>query len=94
MWGIKLGLMIFATLADPSLPSDKIIWSGTSNGMFSVRSAYYLGLDLLRKQKGECSFRVSSAIFGKNFGLLKFLTPQKNFFGELAKICFLLNKIY
>jgi hypothetical protein len=38
-----------------SLPPDKIIWNGISNGLFSVRSAYHLGLDLLRSKKRECS---------------------------------------
>jgi hypothetical protein len=47
----------------PSLPPDKNVWSGTFNGLFYVRSAYHLGLDLLRKQKEECSFRVISADF-------------------------------
>lgn len=41
----------------PSLPLNKIIWNDTSNGMFSVRSAYHLGLELVRKQEGEYSTR-------------------------------------
>jgi hypothetical protein len=47
----------------PSLPPDKIFWNGSSNGLFSVRNAYHLGLDLLKKQKGECSFRGINADF-------------------------------
>jgi hypothetical protein len=62
-----------------SLPPDKIFWSGTSNGMFSVRSAYHLGLDLLRKQKGECSFRIISADFWKKLWALKVPNSSKIF---------------
>jgi hypothetical protein len=35
----------------PSLLPDKVIWNGTFNGMFSVRSAYHLGMDLIRSKK-------------------------------------------
>lgn len=31
-----------------SLPPDKIIWNCTLNGVFSVKSAYHMALDLLR----------------------------------------------
>jgi hypothetical protein len=61
----------------PSLPPDKIFWSGTSNGLFSVRNAYHLGLDLLRKQKGECSFRVISTDFWKKLWALKVAKSSK-----------------
>jgi len=49
----------------PSLPPDKIIWNGTSNGMFSVKSAYHMALDLLRRKNGECSASYGNSIFWK-----------------------------
>jgi hypothetical protein len=63
----------------PSLPPDKIIWSGTSNGMFSVRSAYHLRLELLRKQEGECSTRLNNADFWKKLWAIKAPNSSKIF---------------
>jgi hypothetical protein len=63
----------------PSLPPDKIIWSGTSNGMFYVRSDCHMGLELLRKQKGECSSRLSSADFWKKLWAIKIPNSSKIF---------------
>lgn len=38
------------------LPSeDRIIWRGTKNGFFSVRSAYFLELEDITKQRGSAS---------------------------------------
>jgi hypothetical protein len=55
----------------PSLPPDKIIWNGTSNGMFFVRSAYHLGLELMRRQEGECSTRPIRGDFWKRLWSIK-----------------------
>jgi len=63
----------------PSLPPDKIFWNGSSNGLFSVRNAYHLGLDLLKKQKGECSFRGINADFWKKLWSLKVPNSSKIF---------------
>jgi hypothetical protein len=54
----------------PPLPPDKIIWNGTSNGMFSIRSAYYSGLELMRRQEGECSTRPSRDEFWKKLWVI------------------------
>jgi hypothetical protein len=68
----------------PSLPPDKIIWSGTSNGMFSVRSAYHMGLELLRRQEGECSSRPSRDDFWKKHWAIKAPNSSKIF---LSRAC-------
>jgi len=47
----------------PSLPPNKIIWNGTSSGIFSVKSAYHLGMDMLRRLEGECSSRFDRSDF-------------------------------
>jgi hypothetical protein len=63
----------------PSLPPDKIIWNGTSNGLFSVRSAYHLGLDLLRSKKGECSSSSNRSEFWKKLWAIKAPNSSKIF---------------
>nr|XP_023914149.1 uncharacterized protein LOC112025707 [Quercus suber] len=51
---------ILGILISPSLPNDSRIWAWTSNGIFSVRSAYGVALKVLndnkkKEEKGECS---------------------------------------
>ena len=41
-----------------NLPEDKIIWVGNNNGVFSVKSAYYVALAMIKSSDcGECSYR-------------------------------------
>jgi hypothetical protein len=68
------------------LPPDKIIWNGTSNGMFSVKSAYHMA--------GSAQPVMAIVFSGKKkFGQLKLQMLQKNLFGELVKMCCPLNRI-
>jgi hypothetical protein len=63
----------------PSLPPDKIIWNGTSNGMFSVKSVYHMALDLLRRKNGECSTSYGNSVFWKKNWAVKASNASKNF---------------
>jgi hypothetical protein len=57
-----------------------MIWNGTSNGMFFVRSVYHLGLDLMRRKKGECSTNSSRIEFWKKLWAIKAPNSSKKFF--------------
>jgi hypothetical protein len=39
----------------PFLPQDQLLWRCTKNGMFTVRSAYHLGMEMKTVQQPECS---------------------------------------
>jgi len=38
-----------------SLPPDKLVWQGTNDGVFSVKSAYHMGMDSNSRSKGSAS---------------------------------------
>jgi len=63
----------------PSLPPDKIIWNGTLNGVFSVKSAYHMALDLLKRKNGECSSNSGKSEFWKKIWAVKAPNASKNF---------------
>jgi hypothetical protein len=44
----------------PQRQQDKLIWAGTKNGVFSVRSAYHLALDKKERNRGSCSYEEHS----------------------------------
>ena len=39
----------------PSLPPDKLVWRGTTDGIFSVRSAYHMGMENTFRGRGSAS---------------------------------------
>ena len=40
-----------------NLPKDKIIWVGNNRGVFTVKSAYYIALNLVESsEEGVCSY--------------------------------------
>ena len=58
---------------------DKLIWEGTTNGLFSVESAYHLAKEMEDKNKAECSKSTWSSGVWKRLWKLKIPNVEKNF---------------
>lgn len=48
-------VVILGIPISPSLPNDSRIWAWTSNGKFTVRSAYRVAVNVLQDEKGTSS---------------------------------------
>jgi hypothetical protein len=55
------------------------VWSGTSNGMFSVRSTFHLSKEIQRRSEGECSDTDSCSKIWKAIWSINLLNPVKVF---------------
>jgi hypothetical protein len=63
----------------PNLPQDRIIWIGSKSGMFSVKSAYYIGRVLKEDARGQCSYADRMPDIWKDLWNLKILGKVKLF---------------
>jgi ribonuclease HI len=57
----EVAAKICSLALSPSGHQDKLVWRGTANGVFTVRSAYHLARETLSSSQGECS-KVSSHV--------------------------------
>jgi hypothetical protein len=57
---------ICSVAISPRSQMDRIIWAGTKNGYFSVKSAYYLKVDCRRRDNESCSMNPDSQTVWKN----------------------------
>lgn len=63
----------------PNLPQDRVIWIGSKSGLFSVKSAYYLGRPLKEEARGQCSYAGNLPDIWKDLWSLKVLGRVKMF---------------
>ena len=67
-------------------PDDSLIWNSTANGIFSVRSAYKVAMDLtVRQDTSGGSSDGDIKKFGEEYGDYKFLGKVKNFARHACK---------
>lgn len=70
-----------------SLPDDKLIWNPSSNGIFSVRNAYKLTMEVRDQPRdGSCSNDSDIKCFGEEFGDYISQIKSNILLGQPAKI--------
>lgn len=53
-----------------NLSKDKIIWIDNNKGVFTVKSAYYVALNMGdSSEKGESFFRTLETFYGRKYGI-------------------------
>jgi hypothetical protein len=72
---------------------NRLIWKGTVNGLFSVKSAYHLAKELEDRNKAECSKSMHSSEVWKKIWKLKIPNVEKIFSSVLAMISCRLGRI-
>jgi hypothetical protein len=63
----------------PGRQSDRLVWVGTKNGLFSVKSAYHLAKDSYDSSNGVCSNAVANVQQWKNVWCIKGAPVVKTF---------------
>jgi hypothetical protein len=71
-------------LSSPGQP-DKLIWKGSSSGVFSVKSAYHLGMERRLSDKGESSKISQSSKVWKSIWRLNVRGVVKTFIWRVCK---------
>lgn len=75
---------ICSLVVSPLGQPDKLVWTGTTNGCFSVRSSYHLEMSSRAQERGECSSVQERTKVLKHVWKLKTTGVVKNF---LWKLC-------
>lgn len=73
---------------------DQLIWRGTSNGIFTIRSAYHMDMEMKAMKKGEGSAIILDDSFWKTLWHLRVPNrPLESSYGEFARTFYLLGII-
>jgi len=67
------------------MPPDRLIWQGTKDGIFSVRSAYHRRVELQEASRGQCSYKDISSDVWKIIWSLQIKNPVKVFLWRACK---------
>jgi hypothetical protein len=71
--------------------TDKLVWLGTSNGFFFVRSAYHLAKEKSISNRGMCSSLLIWIDYVTRFGILRVPLWLKCFYRRLVMIYYPLS---
>jgi hypothetical protein len=63
----------------PCLPKDRLIWKGTKNGVFTVRSAYHMEVERQSMENGDCSSPGEDEVIWKECWNLNIPNAAKTF---------------
>jgi hypothetical protein len=78
--------VIKAIPLNPLLPPDRLVWRGTTDGVFSVRSAYHLGKEYQNNLSGQCSHAGKDNGVWKTIWKLGVPGPMKMFIWDAGLI--------
>lgn len=87
-------LELIKTIPIPLYPKqDRLVWHYSTNGLFSVRSAYHVALQLKRDRMEGVNRQGIVMEFGSLFGLSRSQIESNFLCGKHAKVSFLLGII-
>lgn len=69
----------------PRSGEDRLYWTGTQNGVFSVRNAYHMAEERFKVDKGSCSNRENKRVLWKKLWTCRVSKVVKNFLWKACK---------